>query len=200
MLAEDVRQLRGFTDEVDRNAFVPWTLEQLTDQAAARGHVELVRLATDIRHRGQLQGVLQQPNRNASASTETANGYVIYPGGVWTALLVSPELHAAHGRSPWWLQFYNESADLARDALRDHGLAETAAGCAVPVPLTAGALREQVRDEVLAWLAHVGPLLASAREARRARAGEDASEDLAGAAAGVVLAEESPQDAVVEEQ
>lgn len=175
-LAEDVRQLRGFTDEVDRNAFLPWTVEQLTDQAASRRHIELVQLTKDIRGRGQRQELLTKKGRNATATTEGATGVVVYLGDMWTAFMVSPELHSAHGVSPWWLQWYR-GAGIARDALRDHGLVDTNSGCAVPVPLRPGALRDELRDETLAWLATLVPLLDAAREHRAARSIADGNVD-----------------------
>lgn len=175
-LAEDVRQLRGFTDEVDRNAFMPWTVEQMTDQAASRRHIELVQLTKDIRARGQRQGILTKKGRNATATTEGATGVVIYLGDVWTAFMVSPELHSAHGLSPWWLQWY-QGGGIAREALRDHGLVETSSGCAVPVPLRPGGLRDEVSNETLHWLATLVPLLGAARKQRATRSVGDTNVD-----------------------
>jgi hypothetical protein len=116
--------------------------------------------------------VLQRPARNSWSAFETATGPVIYPGGLWTAFLVSPALQAAHGRSPWWLRWFR-GAPTAREALRDHGLVELSDGCAVPVPLRPGGMRERVIEETLAWIAEVAPLLEKARSERLA--GEPAS-------------------------
>jgi hypothetical protein len=168
-LAEDVRQLRGFVEAVDRHAFVPWTLEQVTDQDTPQRHVELFKLAEDIRERGLRSGVLDSVGRNRPASSGPDHGTVIYPGGLWTAFLVSPSLQAARGRSPWWLCWYSGAA-IARLALRDHGLVDLPNGCAVPVPLRPGARRD-------GWLADIGTLLRTAKSEHLASGAETDGDD-----------------------
>jgi hypothetical protein len=175
-LAEDVRQLQDFAEAVDRNAFVPWTLEQITDQETPRRQHELYRLTFDIRRRGQHAGILDSAKRNSSTNAGSVVGCIIHPGGHWTAFRVSPELQARHGISPWWLRWW-KGADIAREALRDHNLVELKDSCAVPVPLRAGATREQVVDDTLRWLAEIVPLLQAARSQRAARGAAVADDD-----------------------
>ncbi|GIF16639.1 hypothetical protein [Actinoplanes teichomyceticus] len=183
-LAEDVRQLKHFVDAVDRNAFVPWTVEQITDQETPRRQHELYRLTADVRERAQRRGVLDRAGKNAPSRAGSAVGCVVHLGGHWTAFQVSPALQAEYGVSPWWLRWWR-GAGVAREALRRHGLVELRDGCAVPVPLRAGATRDQVIEETVEWFAGLAPLLRAAR-AERARRGaavaddEDAETDRAG--------------------
>lgn len=168
-LAEDVRQLQHFVEAVDRNAFIPWTIEQITDQEAPRRTHELYKLTVDVRAHGQRQGVLDRVGkRNTSTGSGSAVGCIIHPGGLWTSFRVSPKLQADHGISPWWLRWWKGAA-VARDALRNHGLVEVEGGCAVPVPLRPGATRDQVIDQTVQWFAEVAPLLRTSREQRLAR-------------------------------
>ncbi len=97
-LAEDVRQLRGFVQQVDEDSFLQLTLEQLTDRESARRHVELVKLIHSIRAAGARDGRLPK-GRKGNANTGWANGITIRPGGVWTAFRVDPYLQARHGQS-----------------------------------------------------------------------------------------------------
>lgn len=164
-LAEDARQLGGFVKEVDENAFLPWTVEQVTDQEWARRHVELITLTHDVREAGVREGVLEKPNRHSYSTLAYAAGPVIYPGGLWTALLVAPDLQAKHGLGPWYLRWWKDAA-IAREALRGHDIVELSDGCAVPVPLRPGAMREEVIKETVEWLRSVGPRLAQVKADR----------------------------------
>lgn len=166
-LAEDVRQLAGFVREVDENTFLPWTTEHITDQEWARRHVNLVNVTHDVRQAGMREGVLTRPERNSYSTFMHSTGPIIYPGGVWTSLLVAPDLQAKWGLGPWYLRWFKESASLAREALRGYTVLDLPDGCAVPVPLRAGALREEVVTETVEWLRDISARLAAAREERQ---------------------------------
>jgi hypothetical protein len=161
-LAEDVRQLRALVDQVDRQSFVPWTTEQLTDQETTRRLVQLADLVEDIWDNAIKKGAAElRGGRQTTTKVGTmAYGKLMRLGGITTTLKVSLWLWAEHGRSPLWLTF-TSGADAARRAFPEQTF-EFYGGRALPVPMRPHALEHEIVSEVTSWLKEVGEKLQEA--------------------------------------
>ncbi len=103
----DVRQLRALCEAADRDAFTPFTAEELTDQRTPALLLKLGRIIQDAVTAASADGFVAVEGLRPTASWDRMGRYVWMGArgnvGAWfgTAL----HLWARHGGTPFWLEF-----------------------------------------------------------------------------------------------
>ena len=157
----DITQLRGLTDRMDADAFLPWRSEDLGPEFARRmmGLIKLVDSATD---RGCSIGFLDISGKLKSPRYE-GYGRHLKIGGVdaWFGFITDG--WAVHGTTPLWLLF---TGDKHR-RLQESGLADTKVvkwrtgdgRYCIPIELPTGVDYDAVLDSVVASLKSIADQL-----------------------------------------
>ncbi|MGY1684932.1 hypothetical protein ACI8AK_05010 [Geodermatophilus sp. SYSU D00867] len=162
-VAEDTRQLLGLVRKVDDHSFVPWTIEQRTDQDLPRRILTLASVVDTVHRRLLTCGAATTTGRR---QTITRGGPLAYGkrmrlGNAVVTLRVSLELWARHGRSPLWLTFSRSTAAAAHRAFPGQVI-EADGWIAVPVELPVSTFQAGVVDHLQRWLTDAGQRLAAA--------------------------------------
>ena len=105
----DLQQLRALCDATDKNAFVPISPAELTNQRAPALLLQLGSAMKDAVALGIDQGVLSTDGLMPSSSWERFGRYLSFPTarGVGAWFGVHFRLWRDHGRTPLWLVFYS---------------------------------------------------------------------------------------------
>jgi hypothetical protein len=163
-LAADCAQLLALVDAVDRRAFAPWSVEQVTDQDTAKRVLQLVQLVESVRREA-----IRKPFADAAVGRRVTikRGALMFGktmdlGGVPAILSVSLYHWAANGQSPLWLRF-RAGADIARDAFGSRCI-PTDDGVAVAVPLPTDQLEQETISTIVGWLEQAAADLSRAKE------------------------------------
>lgn len=158
----DCRQLKALVDEIDRQAFVPWSEAQVGDRDTPRRVFQLVALVQSVRGRALREGVATHlRGHHTSKRGDLSYGKVLTLGGVPAVLAVSPYLWSTHGDSPIWLRFRAGTA-LAREVF-GNACRATSDGVAIPVPMATDASEEDVVTDMVRQLTDIAAKLADAR-------------------------------------
>ena len=122
----DLEQLRSLCDAADREAFVPFTPAQLSDQDLANQIVQLSDLVMRVVAEARSQDVINLEGLRATHSWRRAGSYVRLGGpraiGAWFGLDFGA--WRRFGRTPIWLRFKNDPfsrAHLIRPVLHHWG-------------------------------------------------------------------------------
>ena len=150
----DLLQLRGLTNRMDADVFVPWRSEDLGPEFPKRV-LGLIALVEDAFNSGVADKFLETRGRGISARWEGYGRRIrIGSVGAWFGFILDG--WAEHGNTPLWLLFsYNEY-----ERLREAGLAETQVvkwrtkdgRYCIPIPLPTGVEYDTVLDSVVASL------------------------------------------------
>ena len=171
----DIRQLRGLTDHMDGDAFLPLRPSELGPEFARR-MLGLQRLIDRAAQHGKENAWI---NLNGVAVTPRATGYGRYMklGGVggWAGVWFGIDcgLWAGRRATPLWLQFYGRSpgwkSPLPLDEIRRRlgalrtedppGLIDIDSDVFAPINLSTGVEQEVVFDAVVARLKHIAGLI-----------------------------------------
>jgi hypothetical protein len=172
-VAEDARQLLGLVEHIDNSSFVPWTIEDRTDQQTPRRILRLAQVIDATHTRLLRDGAAESIGRRTTITEggPLAFGKRMKLGGVVCTLRLSLELWSRHGKTPLWLTF-GSGAEAARRVFPD--AVELSQGAAIPVPLPIGSLEDTTISTVVMWLATAGKLL----QAAAALVPDDASSQL----------------------
>ena len=167
----DIRQLRGLTDHMDGDAFLPLRADELGPEFARRmlGLHRLIDRATQHGHRAEwidLEGTARSPR---------ATGYGRYmrlgSAGAWAGVWIGIDcgLWARRRATPLWLQFYAWNDCVALDEVRRRlgalraedppGLIDIDSDVFAPINLPTGVEQEVVFDAVVARLKRIADLV-----------------------------------------
>jgi len=157
----DISQLRGLTDRMDSDAFLPWRSEDLGPEFARRllGLITLIDEATD---RGCAVGFLDTRGKLKSPRYEGYGRYLKI-GGVdaWFGFILDG--WAVHGSTPLWLLFTSDKYKQLNDArLTDSKVVKWRTGDSrhcIPVELPTGVEYDAVLDSVVASLKSIADQL-----------------------------------------
>ena len=157
----DISQLRGLTDRMDAEAFLPWRSEDLGPEFARRvlGLITLIDEATD---RGCAVGFLDIGRMMKSPRYE-GYGRHMKIGGVaaWFGFIMDG--WAVHGTTPLWLLFTNDMHKQLQDArLTDTKVVKWRTGderYCIPIELPTGVEYDVVLDSVVDSLKRIADQL-----------------------------------------
>jgi hypothetical protein len=165
-LVDDCNQLRSLVDAVDERAFVPWSVEQVTDLDTPKRLLQLTTLVESVRL-AAIRRHVAEPVVGGRRITITRGqlmfGQTLSLGGVYTVLSVGLYHWSRYGQSPLWLRFGPGGKPRARAAF-GNDCQETRDGVAVPVPFPANMIEEQCVDAIVDWLRSAGERLVQATE------------------------------------
>jgi hypothetical protein len=123
----DLEQLRSLCDAADRDAFVPFTPEQLSDQASANAMVQLSDLVKQAVDDARAQSVVNLAGLRATHNWRRAGAYLRLGGassvGAWFGLDFGA--WRRFGRTPIWVRFEGEPfsrTQLVRPVLHQWGV------------------------------------------------------------------------------
>ena len=160
----DISQLRGLTDRMDADAFLPWRSEDLGPEFARRV-MGLITLIDDVVNSGNADNFLDTFKLKKTPRYE-GYGRNIRIGDVvaWFGFILDG--WAQHGNTPLWLLFaYSEYEQLQESGLADTKVVKwrTKDGkYCIPIPLPTGLEYDAVLDSVVASLKEIADqLLAS---------------------------------------
>ena len=159
----DIQQLRGLTDRMDADAFLPWRPEDLGPEFARRV-MGLITLIDDVVSSGIADNFLDT-FRLKTAPRYEGYGRNIRIGGVvaWFGFILDG--WAQHGSTPLWLLFtYSEYEQLQKSGLADTRVVKwrTKDGkFCIPIALPTGVEYDAVLDSVVASLKHIAERLKS---------------------------------------
>lgn len=160
----DIRQLRGLTDRMDADSFLPWRSEDLGPEFARR-LLGLITLIDEATGRGCAVGFLDISRRLKSPRYEGYGRYLRI-GGVdaWFGFIMDG--WAVHGTTPLWLLFTSDKHKQLNDArLTDSKVVQWRTGdgrYCIPIELPTGVEYDVVLDSVVASLEEIaGQLMAS---------------------------------------
>lgn len=166
----DLEQLRSLCDAADREAFVPFTPAQLSDQGVPNWIVQLSDLVRDVVASGRARDLLNLDGLRATHNWRRAGAYVRLGGaqsiGAWFGLDFGA--WRKFGRTPIWLRFENDHfgrAPLVRPVLHHWGadrkrlVVDNDEQVFVGVDVAPGEERDVVLERLLAQLAEVGAAL-----------------------------------------
>ena len=108
----DIQQLRGLTDQMDSEVFMPWRSEDLGPEFARR-MLSLIALIDDATQRGCEAGFLNIKGKDKSPRYE-GYGRHLKIGNVDAWLGYIFDGWALHGITPLWLLFEHDSYELLR--------------------------------------------------------------------------------------
>ena len=159
----DISQLRGLTDRMDAEAFLPWRSEDLGPEFARRvlGLITLIDEATD---RGCVDGFLDIGGMMKSPRYE-GYGRHMRIGGVaaWFGFVMDG--WAVHGTTPLWLLFTEDKhKELQEAGLADTKVVKWRTGdrrYCIPIELLTGVEYDAVLDSVVASLKSIADQLAA---------------------------------------
>ena len=155
----DIRQLRGLTDRMDAEAFLPWLPEDLEPEFAMR-MLNLITLVDDATNRGCSKdaGFLNIDGLKKSPRYE-GYGRHIRIGGVeaWFGYIFDG--WARHGRTPLWLLFnYDKHEELKQAGLTDKAVDFSWRLC-LPIEFPTGEEYSDLLDSVVASLRNIAEQL-----------------------------------------
>ena len=113
--AADIRQLRGLTDRMDGDTFLPFGSEDLTSESAQQ-MLDVAQLVDDATNHAKKVGWVDTDGLSAT-SWETGYGRYIRIGGVATWFGLHFGVWARHSDTPLWLSFwegYREQLEQAK--------------------------------------------------------------------------------------
>ncbi len=169
----DIQQLRGLTNRMDTDTFVPWRSEDLGPEFPRRV-LGLLTLVDDACDSGVADKFLEKKGRSVRWE---GYGRRIQIGGVaeWFGFIL--DAWAEHGNTPLWLLFsYQE-----HERLLEAGLAETQVvkwrtkdgrHC-IPIELPTGVEYDAVLDSVVASLKHIAERFEASDPSRAADPEQD---------------------------
>ena len=143
----DIRQLRGLTDRMDGDAYLPLRPEDLGAESARKmlDVAELVDDATDI---AKEKGFA---NTDGLSATSLSWGYgrYIHLGGVVTWFGIHLDGWAQHRDTPLWLSFHSGFPEQLRQAGQAGGMVKIEERFCIPIELpTAGQYKEVLNSVV----------------------------------------------------
>ncbi len=162
--ASDIAQLSGLAERMDREAFMPFRPEELTDHHVDRRRQDFGDLAKCIAKQLIANGYSPKESSGGrlSATTGPKIGHYVQLAGAVGAVIFDPEAWAKHKTSPIWLRFEDDpkgNLELARKRLGDSGKENSAdvQGKTVwlPIPLLPAVERQQVIDSAVAHIAKI---------------------------------------------
>lgn len=147
LVGEDVRQLMGFCERVDTEAFVPLGAEELSSAEIPRRILNFAELVDAVSDRLISEGLCSGKNLKATAIREGYGRYLMMDGGIGIYIVFNARLWLEFGDSPVWFQFMSSHTELARRALQevtlDTAVREVYDGrLSLPVKLEPGAERD----------------------------------------------------------
>lgn len=173
----DIRQLRGLTDHMDGDAFLPLQPSELGPELARR-MLGLHRLIDRAAQRGKREEWI---NLNGVAVSPRAVGYGRYMklggangwAGVWFG--IDCALWARRRATPLWLQFYAWNSCVALDETRRRlaplrtedppGVIDIDSDLFAPINLPMGVEQEVVFDAIVARLKYIAKLVGEGGDA-----------------------------------
>lgn len=161
-LSANCEQLLGLVDLVDREAFVPWTEEQVSDTGTPKRIHQLAALVDAVADVAVTTGIAAHVGgRRRTKRHVLAYGRFLTLGGVPAILQVSTYMWSTQGQSPVWLRF-RANRDIARAAFGKASVSQDE-WVSVAVPLVTDRLQNEVQESMLAWLKSAAELLAEAK-------------------------------------
>ena len=112
--AADIRQLRGLTDRMDGDTFLPFGSEDLTSESAQQ-MLDVAQLVDDATNHARKVGWVDTDGLSAT-SWETGYGRYIRIGGVATWFGLHLSVWARHSDTPLWLSFWEGYREQLKQA------------------------------------------------------------------------------------
>lgn len=108
-IREDILQLKGLTEELDTNAFLPLREDETTDQVTARRMINYVDLVDTIVNELVVEGIADLKGLKAACSSYVTGRYfrIVALESYITQLAVNFPLWLKHGISPLWWVIYS---------------------------------------------------------------------------------------------
>ncbi len=161
-LSSNCEQLLGLVDLVDREAFVPWTEEQVSDTGTPMRIHQLAALVDAVADVAVTTRIAAHVgSRRRTKKHALAYGRFLTLGGVPAILQVSTYMWSTQGQSPVWLRF-RANRDIARSAFGKASVSQDE-WVSIAVPLVTDRLQSEVQESMLAWLKSAAELLAEAK-------------------------------------
>ena len=167
-LREDIVQLRGLTDRMNADAFLPLRVDEVTDMNVARRLINYSDLIEDIVSRLRTDGIADTEGLRPSHGYTTAGRWLRLHAqfGLW--LGVDLKAWRDWGITPIWSEHYtNESFSGVEGKMRQaEQLFDDAKGdddvLYIPIRLTTGADRDRVVDDAVRQMRGIGDRLREA--------------------------------------
>ena len=159
----DIQQLRGLTESLDEDAFLPLRPDELGPESPRR-ILSLYRLIKDAEARASVEGWVENP-MEAPKNTGFTVRILLAGADAWFG--VNLDHWAQHRDTPLWLDFKNSSS-MRHDEIRrrlesllreDPPKLIDAGGLFAPIDLPTGVEYEAVLDAVVARLKHIADLI-----------------------------------------
>lgn len=122
---EDVRQLAGLCDRMDKEAFLPFRSEELTDTQMASRYHQLGQIVNDVADALLLHEGFDRRGLTPGGSLGFYGRYLRYHDTVFN-LTFDSIMWSSHHHSPLWVRFDNNAPPGVLDALRRGKFASTA--------------------------------------------------------------------------
>lgn len=165
-IRHDVLQLRGLTDRMDAEAFLPIRGDELTDQATARRMVNYGGLIEDITRQLRDRGIADTDGLRPSHGWTTIGRYLRVHGrfGLWFGIEL--EVWSEAGITPlWWTFDDNDWSGVAgrlptvRTLFDDVQHYEDAGYLYIPIRLKTGVERDRVIEHVVEQMSAIADTL-----------------------------------------
>ncbi len=155
----DIRQLRGLTDRMDADAFLPWRSEDLGPEFARRMQ-GLPQLVDDATNRLKQVGLVSTKGLKI---TPLRRGYGRYIdlGGVGTWIGIHFPAWARYSDTPLWLSFHAGLPERLKQAGLDDKMVALEGRFCIPIELPIGEEYDSVLDSVVASLKSIAERLKS---------------------------------------
>lgn len=162
----DIAQLSGLSEQMDSDAFLPLTSEELTG-ATGKRIIQLSQIVKDIRDRLILENLVTVTNQS-SASGIGYNGHYMTFSGFCSFLTFSAWLWAKTGKTPLWLQVTGNDWKLSSfitDALTEAGFDWEPDNnyASIPVYLPTGVEKNNIIDAAIEQIKHVADVLSGTK-------------------------------------
>ena len=155
----DIRQLRGLTDRMDGDAYLPLRPEDLGAESA-RKMLNVAELVDDATNIAKEKGFA---NTDGLSATSLSRGYgrYIHLGGVVTWFGIHLDGWALHGDTPLWLSFHSGFPEQLRQAGLADGMVEIEERFCIPIELPTADQYNKVLNSVVNNLERIAKRLDS---------------------------------------
>ncbi len=149
----DIRQLRGLTDRMDGDAYIPLHLEDLAS-VSAQQMLDVAQLVDDATNHAKEMGWVDTDGLSAS-SWETGYGRFIRIGGVETWFGIHFGAWALHCDTPLWLSYWKGYQEQLKQAELTPKKVKNEDRLYIPIPLSPG---DQYNAVLNSLVNHLGEL------------------------------------------